>query len=352
MGRSIWDPGDDEWAEVDATKVTETFRASYKEPRQYTPQKLDSLSRFCNSVHNTFKSIRTLPTSKSYEDQQLGEEEQLRDKLEMLKNTYYCNPDGDLCDQVMQQVYLGGSRYFEMSVSARSMHVINLEAYFNHDDPLLQESKPRLCDAVATVLSHTSKECLEAYLNPAVEEFTYRRELDRNKAGLILVIRRAGNQVIVGSYRNFGFTLQWTLYVKTVFNSTGQWHDIYAALKPGHTKIINGCPDWDNFVPGDTTNQSSPSTLPFTADGCSHSFRKIELASPKKKAATENLSPEDPKYALYQSRLLAHYLLEDIWIRFDGLYECRAIWEADGQAQDVRLKRALVGFGDDDEGDQ
>ncbi|KAF1841931.1 uncharacterized protein K460DRAFT_293553, partial [Cucurbitaria berberidis CBS 394.84] len=255
-------------------------------------------------------------------------------------NTYYCDPQGDLVDEVIKQVFLAESRVFpgQMMSSPRHMHVVDLEAYFGTEDVLLQEAKPRLCDAVATILSHTSHQCLEAFLDPTIKEFAYRRELDRNKAGLILIIRRKGNEVFAGAYRNFGFTLQWSLYVKSLINAIGQWHEVYAALKPGMTPIVNGVPQWDAFELDDVHSETERLN-----DG---SPRKIELSSPKKKSAHDNLSPTDPKFMLYQSRLLAKYLLWDIWVRFDGLCECRATWEADGEVRDVRVKRALVGFGD------
>ncbi|KAF1947801.1 hypothetical protein EJ02DRAFT_307242, partial [Clathrospora elynae] len=268
-----------------------------------------------------------------------------RDKLEELGNTWYCDPEGDLCDEVMKGVFVSGSKFFDGRVSARCMHVVNLEAYFKAEDPLLEQAKPRLCDAVATILSHTSKECLEAFLNPSIGEFAYRRELDRNKAGTVLIVRRKGNKVFAGAYRNLGFRLQWTLYVKSLVSITGQWHEAYATLKPGSTPIVSGIPAWGSFAPED----DQPKGAQDGAKPEEGSPRKIELSSPKKKQEHDDLSPESPKFMLYQSRLLAKYLLWDIWVRFDSLYECRATWEADGVVTGVRLKRTLVGVGEEDE---
>jgi hypothetical protein len=85
--------------------------------------------------------------------------------------------------------------------------------------------------------------------------------------------------------------------------------------------------------------------------------RKIALACPDKEGENvdddddgdDELSPRNHKFMLYQSRLLARYLLRDVWVRFDGLFECKAVWEKDGVVVgDVRVKRGLVGFGDED----
>jgi hypothetical protein len=127
----------------------------------------------------------------------LHEEDEMRVILEMLGNPYFCDSEGDICDDVMRKVQLEGSKYFESSYAPRRPHVVDLEAYFKPSNLALQAAKPRLSDAVATVLSHTNKECLEAFLDPGVDEFVYKRELDQSKAGSILVVRRKGNQVIV-----------------------------------------------------------------------------------------------------------------------------------------------------------
>jgi hypothetical protein len=192
-GTSMWDPDDDEWADVDASRIVETFKASFKDPGQYSPRKASALSGWGSTITSFLPSSPT----KRAESQKLREEENLRDKLDMLQNTYYSDPDGDLCDTVMKGVHLTGGAYFEATTSARKAHVVDLEAYFKAEDPLLQVAAPRLCDAVATLLSHTSKACLEAFLDPGVEEFVYRREVERSKAGSILVVRRKGNSVVV-----------------------------------------------------------------------------------------------------------------------------------------------------------
>ena len=74
--------------------------------------------------------------------------------------------------------------------------------------------------------------------------------------------------------------------------------------------------------------------------------------SPKKDNEEENdtINPTDEKFVLYQSRVLARFFLRDIWIRFEGRYECKATWEVDGAVSEVRLRRAVVGFpGDNDD---
>jgi hypothetical protein len=194
-GNNLWDPSDDEWADVDATNVVSTFKASFRDPSTSSPRKSGALSRFTNTI-TPYLSSSSSPLLRSAE--KLRQEEEYRDKLDVLQNTYFSNPNGDLHDEVLADVFLAGSKYFVASAkSPRSMHVVHLEGYFTTSNALLQEAKPRLCDAVATVLSHTNKECLEAFLDPNVNEFAYRRELDKNKAGTVLIVRREGNTVFV-----------------------------------------------------------------------------------------------------------------------------------------------------------
>ena len=198
-GKPLWEPDDDEWAELDATQISSTFKATFKDPSQNSPQKstnTSTLSRFSATLTSLLPSSPTKRAS----DALLREEEALRDRLEELQNTYYSNPAGDICDKVMTSVFLPGSQYFHYDQSrdsVRSPHVIDLDAYFNSQDPLVGAAYPRLSDAIATILSHTNKECVEAFLDPRVDEFVYRREVERNKAGSIFVIRRKGNAVIV-----------------------------------------------------------------------------------------------------------------------------------------------------------
>jgi len=340
---SLWDPDDDEWAEVDdANKLVETFKASYRSPAARSPVKTSALSYF----QDTIKSVLLSPTKKAAEEK-LRHDERVQDQVDELRNTYYCDPNGDLHDEVMESVFVrdplghfGGMR------APRTMHVIDLDAYFLPDDPLVHEARPRLCDAVATILSHTSKECLEAFLDPSIEHFTYRREVDRSKGGLMLIVRREGNEVVCGAYVNFGFMLQWKLYVKSKISITGQWHEVYATTKPGLMRIDNGTPEW-GVIRSDAPENKGEEIDGQLGNALS---RKLELSPKKKKVVvSEDVSETNPKFMLYQSRTVARLLLWDIWYLFDKMYDCRATWEADGEEVEMRLKRELVGSGDDDE---
>jgi len=198
-GQPLWEPDDEEWAELDATQIFSTFKATFKEPSQNSPQKSTNISTLSRFSATLTSFIPSSPTKRAF-DAILREEEALRDRLEELQNTYYSNPAGDICDKVMTSVFLPGSQYFhhdQSRDSVRAPHVIDLEAYFNTQDTLVQAAYPRLSDAIATILSHTNRQCVEAFLDLRVEEFVYRREVERNKAGSIFVIRRKGNAIIV-----------------------------------------------------------------------------------------------------------------------------------------------------------
>ncbi|KAG9192935.1 hypothetical protein G6011_11669 [Alternaria panax] len=379
-GKPLWEPDDEEWEDLNATHISSTYKASFKDPAQYVPRKTtnaSALSRFSSTITSFLPPCPT----KLAAEARLREEEELRDKLEELHNTYYSDPDGDLHDTIMASVHIPTSRYFQLDragcfAAPRVPHVIDLERYFNTQDALVGAAYPRLSDAVATILSHTDRECVEAFLDPRIKEFVYRREVDGSVAGNTLVVRRVGNGVIAGSYRNLGFSLSWTLYVKALFSATGLWYETYASPVAGTSPIVNGVPMWDIFLPVNTAfpfPASSlalpPSSLPaFEAPESSLpleiSPRKIVLATPhsptkeaqqaERDSEEENntISPTDERFMLYQSRALARYLLRDIWIRFEGRYECKATWEADGVVKSVRLKKALVGFAGEDDDDE
>ncbi|KAF5848837.1 hypothetical protein GGP41_009962 [Bipolaris sorokiniana] len=393
-GGSIWDPSDEEWAEVDAYRIANTFIASFKNPGQKngvsSPQKdRSALSR----LTSTITSLIPLSPTKNTAQETPEEEPNLREKLSMLQNTYYTSPSGDLSDSIMRTCFLLRSRIFtSTSSSPRTMHVIDLFAYFTTKDPLLQTAHPRLCDATATILSHTNIACITAFLNPSVQEFTYKREVEGRKGGTTLLIRRHRNSIIVrllpppihqsthllsypsfsfappplslylsqaGSYRNLGFSLQWSLYVRSRFNALGQWYDEYAAPTCGTTPVVGGEVMWDVFTPdgvisGDGQRGSRcAEKADCGADATSQGAVGFRLKEGDGDGDGEDHGGKDAKLALYQSRMLARYLVWDVWVRLEGRYECRATWEADGEVNTVRLKRGLVGFdGDDDEDEE
>jgi hypothetical protein len=341
---NLWDPEEDEW--MDASKVVETFKASYKTPVPALPSVTKgALSYFGTAIQSTVKSVLGSAALKKREEEEERIEE-VREKVEDLGNTCLYDPKGDANDEVMKSVFLGPTRFFPGHAveSPRSMHIVDLNAYFQSFDPLIANARPRLCDAIATVLSHTSKECLEAFLNPSIKEFIYRRKVDDNEGGLILVIRREGNEVVCGVYHNFAFKKLWKLYVKSVISITGQWHEVFATLKPSEMIIKKGVPEWGTIQPEQSELRSDRADARITEN----TQRKLELTPTKKIAkASDEVKETDPKFMLYQSRVLALYLLWDIWYRFDNMYECRATWMTGGEEWKVRLKRALVDFDDE-----
>lgn len=189
----------EEWTELDASRIARTFIASFRDPTLHTPQnspKKDqsALSRLTDTL-STLLSPRSTRTSAS-----ASEEENTQVKLSKLQNPYYTSPSHDLCDTIMRPFFLRGSRFFRNNTWPRHMHVIDLGAYFASPDPLVQAASPRLCDAVATVLSHTSAECVESFLDPGVMEFVYKREVEGRKGGNMVIVRREGNSIVVSKH--------------------------------------------------------------------------------------------------------------------------------------------------------
>ncbi|EUC31087.1 hypothetical protein COCCADRAFT_72615, partial [Bipolaris zeicola 26-R-13] len=269
----------------------------------------------------------------------------------ILQNAYYTSPPGDLCDSIMHTCFLPHSRIFpsSSSPSPRTMHVIDLCTYFTTPSPLLRTAYPRLSDATATILSHTNNPCITAFLNPSVQEFTYKREVQGRKGGTTLLIRRYGNCVIAGSYRNLGFSLQWSLYVRSKFNALGQWYEEFAAPACGATPVVRGEVMWDVFTPDGEMSGDEQRECSVNAGLRGMRGSGVKNGDGEGDEEDEGENGREAKFALYQSRVLARYLLWDIWVRLEGRYECRATWEADGEVSTVRLKRGLVGFDDDEE---
>ncbi|KAH4038470.1 hypothetical protein HBI70_056440 [Parastagonospora nodorum] len=292
---SIWDSEDDEW--MDAGNVAATFKASYNIPAP-------------RGWGDTIKNVLVAKKTDTEECE----------KVQELGNTWGYDANGDANDEVIKTVHLPPTRDFA-GQSPRCMRVVDLEAYFTATDLLVRHARPRLCDAVAT-------------------EFVYRRKVDNNEGGLILVIRREGNEVICGAYHNLAFKKLWKLYVKSVVSVTGQWHEVFATVKTGEMAVTKGVPEWSTILP-----EVQKDMLGLTRTKSAQ--RKLQLSPTKKIAkAAEDVMETDPKFMLFQSRVVALRLLWDIWYLFDKKYDCRATWATDGKESEVRLSRALVGSGD------
>lgn len=121
--------------------------------------------------------------------------------------------------------------------------------------------------------------------------------------------------------------------------------------------MVHGRVKWNEFTPLRTTSAEGQRGADAPHSAGRNSSVQTAGAEPRKiplsrwrenegeEAECEGVCPHDPKFALYQSRVLARYLVWDIWVRLQGRYDCRAWWEADGEVKEVRLKRLLVGFG-------
>ncbi|KAF2852216.1 hypothetical protein T440DRAFT_376355, partial [Plenodomus tracheiphilus IPT5] len=268
---------------------------------------------------------------------------------EQLDNPFHANPNGDLHDNIISTCFVHGSKYFPSPTtttspsSPRHMHIISLPTYFTIPSPLLTATQPRLSTAIPTLLSHTSHACITAFLDPRIDEFIYRRELERNKAGLILVVRRQGNTVVAGAYRNFGFKLQWVAYVRSLVGVGGEWYEVFAAMGPGFTRIEDGVVAWCEFWHDGEGAEGS-----IGEDMGSQHRLALKGTEVKEGVEEDRVNPLEPKFMLYQSRVLARALLWDIWARFEAMNECRATWEANGVVTDVRLQRALLGLDEDE----
>ncbi|CAN9255241.1 unnamed protein product [Alternaria alternata] len=128
-GKPLWEPDDKKWEDIDAIQISSTYKASFRDPRRCSPQKTtnaSTLSRFSSTI----TSFLPFSPAKLAAEARLRDEEELRDKLEELGNTYYSDPAGDLHDTVVASTFLSGSRYFRHDQAgsfARAPHVIDLE---------------------------------------------------------------------------------------------------------------------------------------------------------------------------------------------------------------------------------
>lgn len=330
---NMWDPEDDaEWDMLEAYKINQTFRQTYRQPHPLSPAKSEAQGYFDTAMQTLKANFGLLTIKKDDNDGQM-----INEQLMQLENTFYHDPNGDVNDEIMETFWLNDrTGIFGLTTSPRAMHIIDLSAYFTSDDVLVRQARPRLCDAVATILAHTNQACLDAFLDPKVTEFVYKREIRRSKSSSILVIRRIENEVICGVYSHLGFSLQWNMYVKSLISATGLWYEVYAAQQPGSMPVVDGVPDW-SVLPA----QEKMEVMKEDVVG---SPRKLQLSPTKnsKVHSADEMAEWNSKLWLYQNRVLAKYMLRDVWRYFSSLWDCRASWDADGEVSEVRLVRELI----------
>jgi hypothetical protein len=283
--KSIWDADDDEfdrWPDKDDLAATvksfATQRGTFKGFKHTTA-----------SLHvdksEVFVPIRGGSMTEQEHD----------DFMHELLDKNCGNPDGiDAHDQVMQQFYQREIKLLPASNPAGHPHIIGVKAYMGDEDRIVQNARPRLADAVATVLHLTHPKCLADFLDPKVKIFEWCRSKH------CVLIRREGNEVIVGTYRNYGTCYVWTCFVRSQISDTGAWKEVYA----GASQIV----------------------MPVTAEG-------VEFEKGVAEPALQGIDPADTKYALYMGRVLGGLFLErEIW----GYPTSRITWEIDGKVTNAR----------------
>jgi hypothetical protein len=116
-----------------------------------------------------------------------------------IRDPSWSNPTAeDMHDRMMQQFYVSHYSDLPAEYPERHMHVLDRDAYIDSKDQVVAYAKPRLCDAVATVLWETGEECLDAFLDVRVAVFEWRRKCKKGmRAGKM--IRREGNRVWASS---------------------------------------------------------------------------------------------------------------------------------------------------------
>jgi hypothetical protein len=201
-------------------------------------------------------------------------------------------PDGvDAHDQIMKQFYHDGCAVLPASHLAGHPHLIAHKAFFADKDALVEYARPRLVDAVVTVLYNTNPKCLADFMSPSVKTFEWRRD------GKCLMIRREGNEVIVGTFHNYGTCYVWTYFVRSEISETGAWKDVFAGASRIVTPVSAKGVEFDKFVADPIEN---------------------------------GIDPKDEKFALYVGRFLGLLLLDwSVW-DFRAWRRWNVEWETDG----------------------
>lgn len=207
LAKSCWDVDDDEfWPGI--------YKAS-SEPS--SPTKLSALlnepvtiktvlpgSSAVGSVASDFRGLEVADTDGkkvAVIEDKLESGDTRRDIIEELQDPLKSNPfAADRHDELMQMFFRDEHHALPADYPVRRMHLLDSDSYVNSTDAVIEYARPRLCDAVATVLFETGPKCLDDFMNPAVKTFEWRHSYhlsSRFTGHLSVVIRREGNKVLV-----------------------------------------------------------------------------------------------------------------------------------------------------------
>lgn len=217
---NIWDPDDDEFPDWPGT-----YKSTYGSFKSGSAKlsDLDSLPK--GSGHERGHRLYSHPREgdlKTDDDSggeidtdardagptraelEIREQERIRDTIAELSDPA-CGKTSraDMHDELMVQHKFFRSQYEALpaDLPAAHMHLVIWESFANlrRHDRIVQYVRPRLCDAVATVLFETSPKCLDDFLDGNVRVFEWRHEFSQSSRHLCLIVRREDNIVMVCS---------------------------------------------------------------------------------------------------------------------------------------------------------
>jgi hypothetical protein len=140
-------------------------------------------------------------------DEEIREEERRRDTIAELSDPACGNPVGsDLHDELVAENGLYRNQHPDLLpvFPVGHMHILRWEKYTNlrQQNEVVKYVRPRLCDAIATVLFETSPKCLNDFLDGLFKVFEWRHEFSQSGRQACVLVRRVGNEVIVSTRSN------------------------------------------------------------------------------------------------------------------------------------------------------
>jgi hypothetical protein len=212
LGDNIWDPDDDEFPDWPGTYKTAygTFKpgklpdltALAIDSGQETPTLPNEADGDYDSDGDSDGDSDARYMGPTRTQSQLQQEERLRDTIAELCDPACGNALGsDMHDELMAEHKLFRNEHADLlsELPARYMHLVRWDMYANsrqHDD-IVQYVRPRLCDAIATVLFEANPKCLDDFLNGDVRVFEWRHEFSQSSRQTCVLVRREGNSVMV-----------------------------------------------------------------------------------------------------------------------------------------------------------
>ena len=175
----------------------------------------------------------------------------------------------DTHDREIRKVFVDLYPGLPSNAETSKMHIIDWKTPLEPDwdiegQFILHYVHPRLCDIVATLLFESHPSALDAFLDETntIVEWWYRPQYSTQGASNI-VIRRNGDEVTIGIFRDHVFSVCWSRFIRVKITPDGKWNEYFAFNGAAISSTESGEINWSQeaFQSVDTSSETPEGTV-------------------------------------------------------------------------------------------